>query len=57
MADKFQLKALITGVDKLSPTLTGTHYYATSMPKPPAWVKGAKLTLTLGRHLFYKDVP
>ena len=23
MADKFQLKALITGVDKLSPTLTG----------------------------------
>lgn len=25
MADKFQLKALITGVDKLSPTLAGVR--------------------------------
>jgi spore germination cell wall hydrolase CwlJ-like protein len=39
------------------PTGGATHYYATSMPKPPTWVKGATLTLTLGRHLFYKDVP
>lgn len=39
------------------PTGGATHYYATTMPKPPTWVKGATLTLTLGRHLFYKDVP
>lgn len=39
------------------PTGGATHYYATSMPKPPTWVKGAKLTLALGRHLFYRDVP
>jgi spore germination cell wall hydrolase CwlJ-like protein len=34
-----------------------THYYATSMPKPPVWVKGAKLTLTMGHHKFYTAVP
>jgi spore germination cell wall hydrolase CwlJ-like protein len=39
------------------PTGGATHYYALSMPKPPAWVKGATLTLTLGQHKFYKDVP
>jgi spore germination cell wall hydrolase CwlJ-like protein len=39
------------------PTGGATHYYATSMPKAPAWVKGATLTLTLGGHRFYKDVP
>ena len=41
----------------LDPTGGATHYYATSMPKAPAWVKGATLTLTLGGHRFYKDVP
>jgi N-acetylmuramoyl-L-alanine amidase len=39
------------------PTGGATHYYATTMPKPPAWVKGAKQTLALGHHLFFKDVP
>ncbi|MBH8610484.1 cell wall hydrolase [Pseudomonas mohnii] len=39
------------------PTGGATHYYATTMPKPPAWVKGAKQTLGLGHHLFFKDVP
>ena len=39
------------------PTGGATHYYATTMPKPPAWVKGAKQALTLGHHLFFKDVP
>ncbi|MNC47913.1 Cell Wall Hydrolase [compost metagenome] len=39
------------------PTGGATHYYTTTMSKPPAWVKGAKLTLKLGRHLFFKDVP
>lgn len=48
--------AVIAGVVP-DPTGGATHYYATSMPKAPAWVKGATLTLTLGGHRFYKDVP
>jgi N-acetylmuramoyl-L-alanine amidase len=39
------------------PTAGATHYYATTMPKPPAWVKGATQTLALGYHVFFKDVP
>lgn len=39
------------------PTGGATHYYATTMPKPPTWTKGAKQTLKLGRHVFFKDVP
>jgi len=34
-----------------------THYYATTMPKPPAWAAKATQTLRLGNHLFFKDVP
>ena len=39
------------------PTGGATHYYATTIPNPPVWAKGAKQTLKLGRHLFFKDVP
>ncbi|WP_322616998.1 cell wall hydrolase [Pseudomonas sp. BIC9C] len=39
------------------PTGGATHYYATTMSKPPTWIKGAKETLKLGRHIFFKDVP
>lgn len=39
------------------PTNGATHYYATTMPKPPTWVKGAKETLRMGHHIFFKDVP
>lgn len=39
------------------PTGGATHYYATTMPKPPTWAKGAKQTLKLGHHVFFKDVP
>ena len=34
-----------------------THYYATTMLKPPNWAVGAKQTLKLGSHIFFKDVP
>jgi len=33
-----------------------THYYATTMPKPPAWILGAKQTLKLGNHVFFKGI-
>ena len=39
------------------PTGGATHYYATTMPKPPTWAKGAENTLMLGRHKFFKNVP
>jgi spore germination cell wall hydrolase CwlJ-like protein len=41
------------------PDLTkgATHYYATTMPKAPAWAAKATQTLRLGNHLFFKDVP
>jgi N-acetylmuramoyl-L-alanine amidase len=38
------------------PTGGATHYYATTMPKPPAWAVGAKQMLQLGRHVFLKGV-
>jgi spore germination cell wall hydrolase CwlJ-like protein len=38
------------------PTGGATHYYATTMPKPPAWAKDAHLTLSLGKHLFFNRV-
>jgi spore germination cell wall hydrolase CwlJ-like protein len=38
------------------PTGGATHYYATTMSKPPTWTRGAKHTLKLGHHMFFKDV-
>jgi spore germination cell wall hydrolase CwlJ-like protein len=39
------------------PTGGATHYYATSMKAAPAWTQGAKQTLKLGQHIFFKGVP
>lgn len=39
------------------PTAGATHYYATTMPKPPAWAASATRTCKIGRHIFYTDVP
>lgn len=39
------------------PTGGATHYYSTSMPKPPAWAAKARRTCKIGRHIFFKDVP
>lgn len=39
------------------PTGGATHYYATSMPKAPAWAVHATRTRKIGRHIFFKDVP
>jgi N-acetylmuramoyl-L-alanine amidase len=46
-------------IDGSAPDITGgaTHYYATTMPKPPVWAALATQTLKLGHHLFFKDVP
>ncbi len=46
-----------TMVRKVRPTGGATHYYATTMPKAPAWADKAKEKLRLGHHIFFKDVP
>jgi spore germination cell wall hydrolase CwlJ-like protein len=46
-------------VDGATPDPTGgaTHYYAKSMKTPPKWTEGAKQTVTIGNHVFFRDVP
>jgi spore germination cell wall hydrolase CwlJ-like protein len=39
------------------PTDGATHYYAATMPKAPGWAAKAKLTMKLGHHVFFRDVP
>jgi N-acetylmuramoyl-L-alanine amidase len=41
----------------LCPDQTGgaTHYYATSID-PPAWARGKTPTVTIGNHVFFKDI-
>lgn len=48
--------AVIAG-EQSDPTGGATHYYATTMPKAPAWASMARRTLKLGRHIFFRDVP
>lgn len=33
-----------------------THYYATWMPKPPAWAKAGRVVATIGNHVFLEGV-
>lgn len=47
----------VIGGQTPDPTGGATHYYATTMPKAPIWTAGAKQTLRLGHHIFFKDVP
>jgi len=56
--DKCQLaaKQVIDGLMP-DPTNGATHYYATTMPKAPAWAAKAQQTLKLGHHVFFKNVP
>jgi N-acetylmuramoyl-L-alanine amidase len=48
--------AALDGSDP-DPTDFATHYYSTSMPLPPEWAKTGRLTVELGRHRFYADMP
>lgn len=38
------------------PTGGATHYYSTSMRKPPKWAASGTKTVQIGRHIFYRDV-
>lgn len=55
--------ALVMRVAKLvvdggtpDPTGGATHYYAKSMKTAPKWTVGAKQTVTIGNHIFFRDV-
>lgn len=39
------------------PTYGATHYHAKSMRNYPAWVRKATMTVVIGGHVFYRDVP
>lgn len=44
--------------DAIRPQVKGaTHYYAASMPQPPAWAKTGEFVAEAGGHLFFKSVP
>ena len=47
----------VIGSNGPDPTNGATHYYATTVPKPPTWAKCAEQTLKLGHHIFFKNVP
>lgn len=38
------------------PTGGATHYYASSMTRPPDWTANSSKTASIGRHTFFKDV-
>jgi N-acetylmuramoyl-L-alanine amidase len=48
--------ALVLSGEMPDPTQSATHYHADSIPRPP-WTVGAKQTVTIGNHIFYRDVP
>jgi len=47
------LDALGGGED---PTTGATHYYATSLPVPPRWVRGRAPNVVIGRHAFFRNL-
>lgn len=57
LAQAFKAADLVNTGDEPDPTGGATHYYATTMPKAPAWAAKAKQTLKQGHHVFFKDVP
>lgn len=48
--------SVISG-SQADPTGGATHYYATTMTKPPAWAAKARQTVKIGHHVFFRDVP
>lgn len=47
----------VVGGHIADPTYGATHYHAKSMRNYPAWTKGATMTIVIGGHVFYRDVP
>lgn len=47
----------VVGGHVADPTYGATHYHAKSMRNYPAWTKGATMTIVIGGHVFYRDVP
>lgn len=47
-------RAVLDGYEP-DPTCGSTHYYLEGSPEP-AWARGRKPTVQLGRHLFFNDI-
>jgi N-acetylmuramoyl-L-alanine amidase len=39
------------------PVQGATHYYADTLPEPPAWAVGHEPVAHIGHHLFFKNIP
>lgn len=52
-------EAAISVIDghQSDPTGGATHYHAKSMRNYPGWTLGATMTVVIGGHVFYRDVP
>lgn len=51
-----ELVALAMDGSKPDPTQGATHYYSTTMAKPPVWAMTATFVVQIGKQRFYKDV-
>lgn len=50
IADGLMVNAILPRVGQ------STHYYATSLVKPPKWAAGGQFIARIGRHLFFEGV-
>lgn len=61
--DRIFAQALAIAAEAVSPnafsdeTSGATHYYSTSMANPPRWARGQTPSRTIGRHLFFNNIP
>jgi len=57
-AQALAIAAEAAGPDTFSDeTIGATHYYSTSMANPPSWARGHTPSKTIGRHLFFNNIP
>lgn len=55
---KLAAETVIGSAADTDPTQGATHYYSTTMPKPPVWAdpKISTRTVKIGRHIFFTNV-
>lgn len=50
-------RATLEAIDEDDFTGGALHYYASTMPAPPPWAAGHTPCFTLGKHIFFNDIP
>lgn len=51
------MRAALDALHEPDSTNGALHYYATTMPEPPNWSLGHTPCFTLGKHIFFNDIP